>query len=233
MKRKILKEEAKQLLHQHFPFFVLLFLPIFLLNIIAFGLSFKLPKSAANFDLAAVSAYLKATSALWDNGATDESTISILLGLATDFILIGIMFVLIDLLRKKEDFTAPLQKSLTIFSRGDYFWGAILIELLMFIWTFLWALLLVIPGIIKSFAYSQSVYIYRDHLDQHDPIKYREAVTLSRRLMDGHKWEFFILQLSFIGWFIIAIITFGLAAIWVVPYYQLTTANFYKHLIEQ
>ena len=117
------------------------------------------------------------------------------------------MFVLIDLLRKKGDFTAPLQKSLTIFSRGDYFGGTILIELLMFIRTFLWALLLIIPGIIKSFAYSQSVFIYHDYLNQHDPIKFREAVTLSRRLMDGYKWEFFILQLSFIGWFIIAIIT--------------------------
>ncbi|MDK7085602.1 DUF975 family protein, partial [Gardnerella leopoldii] len=52
----------------------------------------------------------------------------------------------------------------------------------------------------------------------------------SRQLMDGYKWELFVLILSFFGWWLLELITFGLAAIWVMPYRTMTFANFYLKL---
>ena len=54
-----------------------------------------------------------------------------------------------------------------------------------------------------------------------------EAITLSRKMMDGHKMDLFLLVLSFIGWFILVAITFGIAGIWVYPYFFATLGNFY------
>ncbi len=51
--------------------------------------------------------------------------------------------------------------------------------------------------------------------------------------MDGHKWEYFVMILSFIGWGLVVLITFGIAAIWVQPYYTLSFANFYNELADQ
>ena len=60
-----------------------------------------------------------------------------------------------------------------------------------------------------------------------------KALKESMRLMDGHKLDLFILQFSFIGWWILNIITFGLACIYSVPYMAATEANFYEHLKEE
>ncbi len=57
-----------------------------------------------------------------------------------------------------------------------------------------------------------------------------DAITESRKMMDGHKMDLFILGLSFIGWLLLVYVTFGIAAIWVGPYMQTTYANFYKML---
>ncbi|OIL96654.1 DUF975 family protein, partial [Oenococcus oeni] len=65
-----------------------------------------------------------------------------------------------------------------------------------------------------------------------NPITYLQAITKSRKLMDGHKMDYFVMELSFIGWLILVPITGGIAAIWVLPYYQLTFCNFYKKLVE-
>lgn len=100
---------------------------------------------------------------------------------------------------------------------------------LVTIFTFLWSLLLVVPGIVKSMAYSQTFYI----MNEHPECTGKEAIDASRRMMDGHKWEFFVLNLSFIGWFLLCGITFGLAMFYVMPYYQATTAEYYRYLKEE
>ena len=122
---------------------------------------------------------------------------------------------------------------MTIFQSGDLFIGTIIVELLCFLWVFLWSLLLVVPGIIKAIAYSQAAFIYRDKLNAGEKIGYSEAVTLSRQMMAGHKWEYFVMQLSFIGWWLLSAITAGLAGIWVLPYYYITMANYYVQLSQQ
>ena len=88
----------------------------------------------------------------------------------------------------------------------------------------LWSCLLVVPGIIKSFSYSQAQLI----IAENPTMSANEAITLSRKMMDGHKWEYFVFILSFILWFLLVGVTFGIAGIYVIPYVQTAQINFYK-----
>ncbi|MDR1300682.1 MAG: DUF975 family protein [Candidatus Nomurabacteria bacterium] len=90
----------------------------------------------------------------------------------------------------------------------------------------LWTLLFVIPGIVKSLAYSQMFFIMADD----KKIDAGDAQKKSIEMMDGHKGEYFVLGLSFIPWYLLVGITFGLAAIWVGPYVEATFANYYLAL---
>ncbi|GAY73872.1 DUF975 family protein [Lentilactobacillus kosonis] len=102
------------------------------------------------------------------------------------------MFTMIDITRGEEKHTAPMQKTFAIFDKGQYFLGWIVISILVGIFTFLWSLLLIFPGIIKSYAYSQSVFIYRDAIKRGKPMGYLEAITESRKRMVGKKWFLFV-----------------------------------------
>ncbi|MDR7073445.1 DUF975 family protein [Fictibacillus barbaricus] len=101
--------------------------------------------------------------------------------------------------------------------------------LLMMIYVILWSLLLIIPGIIKAFAYSQTYFVYKDN----PKMGINAAITESRKLMHGYKWKFFVLQLSFIGWVILGLITVGIGFIWIYPYMSATYASFYNALVEK
>jgi uncharacterized membrane protein len=111
------------------------------------------------------------------------------------------------------------------FTDGNFLRG-FLGYILMQIFIVLWSLLFIIPGLIKSLAYSQTFFI----LAENGSISGNDAITTSRRLMDGHKVEYFVLGLSFIPWILLIMITFGIAAIWVTPYMQTTLANYYLAL---
>ncbi len=102
------------------------------------------------------------------------------------------------------------------------------LSILRSVFTFLWCLLLIIPGIIKGYSYSMAFYILADN----PSMKAKKALKESERLMEGHKWQLFILDLSFIWWFLLVIVTFNIASIYVDPYYKATHANFYNHLKE-
>lgn len=105
-----------------------------------------------------------------------------------------------------------------------------LTSLLVGIFTYLWTCLLVIPGIVKSYSYSMAPYIMRDYYTSGKKPEATEAITASRHLMDGHKAELFLLDLSFIGWGILGVITCGIGFLWITPYYRQTKANFYRNL---
>lgn len=90
---------------------------------------------------------------------------------------------------------------------------------------FLFTLLLVIPGIIKAFAYSQAWFIMAD-----EGISGYSALKRSQEMMKGYKWNFFVFQLSFIWWFLLVVVTLGLAFIWVFPYYMTAKAYYYENL---
>ncbi|MGM9738064.1 MAG: DUF975 family protein [Candidatus Cryptobacteroides sp.] len=101
-------------------------------------------------------------------------------------------------------------------------WGM----LLTYIFIFLWALLFIIPGIVKSFSYAMTPYI----LVEHPEMSANQAIDESRRMMRGHKFDLFYLYLSFIGWWILAIFTAGIGFIWLVPYMECAKASFYADL---
>lgn len=97
----------------------------------------------------------------------------------------------------------------------------------MQLWIFLWSLLLVIPGIIKAYAYSMTPYILADRED----ISTTEALKMSMEMTRGYKAELFIAQLSFIGWFLLAGITFGIVGVfYVIPYFTITMGGYYEEL---
>ena len=87
--------------------------------------------------------------------------------------------------------------------------------------------LLVIPGIIMSLAYAFVLYIVVD-----SDTKGNDALKASREMMNGHKWEFFVFNLSFIGWILLVPFTLGLLLIWLVPYMTVAEAIFYNKLKE-
>lgn len=115
-----------------------------------------------------------------------------------------------------------------IFYGFEDLWTAIKAHFFMNLFIWLWSLLLIIPGIIKAYAYSMTFFI----LAENKGMPVLEAITLSRNMMDGHKMDLFLLTLSFIGWFILVVITFGIAGIWVYPYFYATWANFYLSVKE-
>ena len=98
--------------------------------------------------------------------------------------------------------------------------------LLVFVYTLLWTLLLVIPGIIKAYSYSMTFYILREN----PKMTAGDAITASQKMMDGHKMDLFLLSLSFIGWAILASITFGIGYLWLIPYIYTAYAAFYETL---
>ena len=94
------------------------------------------------------------------------------------------------------------------------------------IYTLLWTLLLIIPGIVKSLSYAMTSFILFDNPE----MKNNEAIELSMKMMDGHKVDLFWLQLTFIGWAILCILTLGIGFFWLIPYIQASMVEFYKEV---
>ena len=93
--------------------------------------------------------------------------------------------------------------------------------LLMVVYTILWTLLLIVPGIMKSYSYAMTAFILRDE----PQLKNNEAIEKSMRMMEGHKMNLFVLDLTFIGWILLGIVTCGLGLLWVEPYIEKRTGR--------
>ena len=111
-----------------------------------------------------------------------------------------------------------------LFTQFNQIWPAFKVNFLVGLFTALWTMLLVIPGIVKGISYSQAMYI----LAENPEIGALEAINRSKAMMEGHKMEYFVLGLSFFGWMLLVAITFGIAGIWVLPYMNTTMTNFYN-----
>ena len=97
----------------------------------------------------------------------------------------------------------------------------------MALWVFLWSLLFVIPGIIKAISYSMTPYI----LANEPKVEATDALKLSMRMTEGHKWEIFVFELSFLGWELLSCLTFGiLDLVYVGPYRETARAGLYLEL---
>lgn len=104
----------------------------------------------------------------------------------------------------------------------------VLLSFLNAMYLFLWTLLLIIPGIIKMYSYSQAYFIAVDN----SALTPNQCITRSRELMQGNKASLFFLDLSFLGWFIIGLLTCGIAMPWVVSYHKLARASFYDMILQ-
>lgn len=102
-------------------------------------------------------------------------------------------------------------------------WGTLI---LVAIYTILWTCLLIIPGIVKSYSYALTPFILKDEPE----LKYNAAIEKSMRMMDGYKMKLFLLDLSFIGWMILSVLTLGIGLLFLQPYMNTARAAFYEDL---
>jgi uncharacterized membrane protein len=115
----------------------------------------------------------------------------------------------------------------TLFDSFDQWKTGFVARLLSSLYVTFWSMLFLIPGVIASYSYSMMHFVMAENPD----MSANEAIRESKRLMKGNKWRFFCLQLSFIGWELLAIFfTAGIGLLWVVPYQQAAYAAFYRDI---
>lgn len=112
-----------------------------------------------------------------------------------------------------------------VFKYYSKFVPIFLLGLLTSIFIGLWSLLLIVPGIIASLSYSQSIYIMID--GEEEP---KKCIDKSKQMMYGYKWDYFNFMLSFIGWYLLCIVTLGIALVYVAPYVSVSQALYYEEL---
>lgn len=110
-----------------------------------------------------------------------------------------------------------------LFSQFNIFLKTLALNLLVTLISVLGFIFLIIPGIVIAYMYSQSFYI----LVENPEMDVTDCMAASRKLMVGHKWELFYLHLTFIGWLLVGALTFGIAYLWINPYFDLTCTNYY------
>lgn len=113
-----------------------------------------------------------------------------------------------------------------LFSKFDFFGTGFVQNFLRTLYVVLWSLLFIIPGIIKGYSYSMTPFILAENPD----LTASQAIAMSQDLMDGHKADLFFLDLSFIGWDILAVLTFNLGNIALNPYRNAAYAAFYRQI---
>lgn len=111
-----------------------------------------------------------------------------------------------------------------IFDGFHNYKNVLMLSLLEGLYIFLWMLLFIIPGFIKAISYSMTHFILAENPD----MRPSDAIRESEKLMYGHKWEFFVLQLSFLGWILLSVITLNISSIWSDPYFYTAQAEFYQ-----
>ncbi len=125
---------------------------------------------------------------------------------------------------------SPEPVSFSDFIDGFNNWARATLGILwQFLWIFLWTLLFIIPGIIKSLAYSQMFYI----IVEYPEVSVTKAMRISMEITKGHKWDLFVMTLSFIGWDILSCFTLGILYFWLLPYKSMTYVNAYHALMKE
>jgi len=132
----------------------------------------------------------------------------------------------VEILKLVREGKVPQIESLFNIYR-DNFQKSFLVTFLVVLFTMLWSLLFFIPGVIMAYAYSMSVFVANDNPE----LTAMEAIQKSKELMQGHKWDLFVLDLSFIGWILLCCLTFGLGFVLLQPYIDAAHALFYQELI--
>lgn len=152
------------------------------------------------------------------NTETGDYNAGVNLGVFFYFVTVGLTYFMVKFINdEKHEF-----KDLFHFA-NDYV-RIFVVNLLQGIFIVLWSLLLVIPGIMKAFAYALVPFLLAD--DKYKDLSYTEVLKKSEEMMKGHRMDYFVFCLSFIGWFLLAIPTLGLICIWLSPYYETARVKF-------
>ncbi|WP_196001419.1 YciC family protein [Clostridium sp. 1001271B_151109_B4] len=143
------------------------------------------------------------------------SLISLFLG---GVLSVGLCKFLLDMATKREE-----PRFETLFSQFNIYLKTLGLNILITLAVCIGTILFIVPGIIVGLMFSQSYYILCE-----DPSKsITQCIKESVDMMNGHKWDLFYLELTFIGWWLLTAITIGIAGLWVSPYVKVTEANFY------
>lgn len=118
------------------------------------------------------------------------------------------------------------QKLESMFAYFQYWKTTAVTKFLKGLYILLWSLLFVVPGIIASYSYAMTGYI----LAEHPELTADEALIRSKEMMEGNRFRLFCLQISFIGWSILCMFTFGIGNLWLIPYRQAATTVFYREI---
>ena len=111
-----------------------------------------------------------------------------------------------------------------LFGASAIWWNSLLLHLLMIVKIVLGSIFLLVPGIIVSYNYAMAPFL----LEERNTMTVGEAMKMSKVKMKGHRWEFFCLRMSFLGWKILGYLTLGIAFFWVNPYYSLAETVFFN-----
>ena len=173
----------------------------------------------------------KKLSGNWATAVVASLLYSLLMGLLNSsgfgsLILGGVMTVglYIVLMQISRNGSSGIENLFDGFRKG--LGNNIVAGILVQLFTFLWALLFIIPGIVKSYSYAMTYMILADNPDMAPT----EAIKASQAMMKGNKWRLFCLDLSFIGWVFLSALTLGIGLFWLIPYQEAAYAAFYRDI---
>lgn len=122
------------------------------------------------------------------------------------------------------------KQSLSVFMQGFSLWLDGLLGFFWFmLWTVFWTCLFIIPGIVKMYSYRQMFFIIAEARD----IDVRKAMNLSKKISRGHRMSLFLMDLSFLGWLFLTVLTGGILGLWVIPYITMTNVNAFHSMKKQ
>lgn len=229
---RAVKREARSLYHGHFKTAIKInIVPIIftILNVIttlmmmyAMIMSFR--------DLSQMASNASVTS---DNDSAFQQVLNIVQSVLSDAIQLifiwTVSWALIEWYENPKELPT-FKDAFQIFNRGNFL-HTLLLTIVQSMLIFLWTLLFVVPGIVKLFSYSQTYFAYKVDIENGTRQgQLTDYIKVSRRVMAGRKWELFLLELSFIGWHLLGILTGGIAYIYVVPYLNATRVAYSRHL---
>ena len=166
-------------------------------------------------------------SAFTQGGNQTKSAVFVTLGFLVALLVacnlqFGFEVAMLRFRRGRED---SVNEMLAAGFKEDY--GRVLgISLLRVVFIFLWMLLLIVPGIIKAYAYSMTAYIAEDNPE----LGPKECIDQSKIMMQGHKMDLFLLDLSYIGWILLGFLSLGIGFLWISPWMEMAHIRFYEEL---
>ena len=146
----------------------------------------------------------------YSDGFSYTSNVGISIGWLLYFVTVGFYYCMVNYINN-VDFSIK-----DLFKYSEDFGRCLVTNLLQMLYIFLWGLLFIIPGVIKLYAYAMVPFLLGD--EKYKDLGYKDLLKKSEEMMDGHKMDYFVLGLSFIGWHFLAIFTLGLLEIWILPY---------------